>query len=112
MQGCHGSRELQCQLKRYEPCLPRRATKPPAGPGWIHEIKHDGCRILAEGAGDRVRPLTRNGNDFASRFPLAAAAVAALPHALALVASPLTNGGAISGPLGGSTAATARSSSG
>ena len=27
------SRELQRQLTRFEPCLPRPATKPPAGPG-------------------------------------------------------------------------------
>jgi hypothetical protein len=25
-----------------EPCIPSRAAKPPAGPGWVHEIKHDG----------------------------------------------------------------------
>ena len=30
-----------------QPCLPRPAKEPPAGPGWIHEIKHDGFRILA-----------------------------------------------------------------
>jgi ATP-dependent DNA ligase len=24
---------------------------PPAGPGWLHEIKHDGFRILALKAG-------------------------------------------------------------
>jgi len=29
------------------PCLPRPAREPSAGPGWIHEIKHDGFRILA-----------------------------------------------------------------
>ena len=45
------SRELQRQLRRIDPCLPRPATTPPAGPGWIHEIKHDGFRILAESAG-------------------------------------------------------------
>jgi hypothetical protein len=29
-----------------EPCLPTFADKPPSGPRWIHEIKHDGyaCR--------------------------------------------------------------------
>jgi hypothetical protein len=42
------SRELMRQVRRYEPCLPRPAKEPPAGPGWIHEIKHDGFRILAE----------------------------------------------------------------
>jgi hypothetical protein len=31
-----------------EPCLPSPAAKPPAGAGWLHEIKHDGvlaCRV-------------------------------------------------------------------
>jgi ATP-dependent DNA ligase len=42
------SRELKRQVRRYEPCLPRPAKVPPPGPGWIHEIKHDGFRILAE----------------------------------------------------------------
>jgi bifunctional non-homologous end joining protein LigD len=27
------------------PCIPTRAVKPPAGPGWLHEIKHDGYRL-------------------------------------------------------------------
>jgi ATP-dependent DNA ligase len=30
-----------------EPCLPSPAKAPPSGPGWLHEIKHDGFRILA-----------------------------------------------------------------
>jgi ATP-dependent DNA ligase len=30
-----------------EPCLPSPAKGPPSGPGWLHEIKHDGFRILA-----------------------------------------------------------------
>jgi hypothetical protein len=49
--------------------------RPPAGPGWIHEIKHDGFRILAHRSGDRVQLLTRAGNNFAGRFPLIAAAI-------------------------------------
>jgi ATP-dependent DNA ligase len=37
-----------------EPCLPSAAKAPPSGPGWLHEIKHDGFRILArrDSAGD------------------------------------------------------------
>jgi bifunctional non-homologous end joining protein LigD len=67
-------------LSRYEPCLPSPARHPPAGGGWIHEIKHDGFRILAQrDAGGRVRLFTRNGFDFADRFPLIVAAVAGLP---------------------------------
>ena len=39
-----------------EPCLPRRADKPPAGRDWIHKIKHDGFRDAAG-----VRLLTQKG---------------------------------------------------
>jgi bifunctional non-homologous end joining protein LigD len=67
------SRELQHQLKRIEPCLPRPAPRPPVGPGWIHEIKHDGYRIMAERNRGSVRLYTRKDYDFAERFPLAAA---------------------------------------
>jgi bifunctional non-homologous end joining protein LigD len=69
-----------------EPSLPRRADRPPAGRYWIHEIKHDGFRIMArrDTAGG-VRLLTRNGHDFAGRFPLVAAAVAALPARSCLI---------------------------
>ena len=67
------------RLSRFEPCLPRPAKKPPAGPGWIHEIKHDGFRIIARRDAAGVRLITRNGYDLAARFPLAAAAIAALP---------------------------------
>ena len=58
---------------------PRPAKEPPAGPDWIYEIKHDGSRILAHRDAAGVRLITRNGYDLAARFPLAAAAIAALP---------------------------------
>jgi ATP-dependent DNA ligase len=29
-----------------EPCVPSPAAKPPDGAGWLHEIKHDGFRML------------------------------------------------------------------
>jgi bifunctional non-homologous end joining protein LigD len=61
------------------PCLPRHAQEPPAGPGWIHEIKHDGFRILAQKDGDQVKLITRNGYDFADRYCLIVDAIANLP---------------------------------
>jgi len=61
-----------------EPCLPRPAKEPPAGPGWIHEIKHDGFRILARRDKDRVRLATRNGSDFTARYPKIVTAVESL----------------------------------
>jgi hypothetical protein len=62
------SRELQRQLKRRELCLPRAAKRPPIGPGWIHEIKHGGVRILAER--DAAGVTLPKGYDFADRFLL------------------------------------------
>ena len=34
------------------PCQPTLASKVPAGDGWIHELKHDGFRIVAFKDGD------------------------------------------------------------
>jgi bifunctional non-homologous end joining protein LigD len=62
-----------------EPCLPSPAKAPPSGPGWLHEIKHDGFRILARRDSAGVRLITRAGNDFSSRFPFIAKAVGKLP---------------------------------
>jgi bifunctional non-homologous end joining protein LigD len=67
------------RLGIIEPCLPSPAKAPPSGPGWLHEIKHDGFRIMARRDGAGVRLFTRNGNDFTARFPLAVAAVTGLP---------------------------------
>jgi bifunctional non-homologous end joining protein LigD len=62
-----------------EPCLPSSADFPPSGPGWLHEIKHDGFRIMARRDGAGVRLITRHGNDSTSRFPFVVAEVTALP---------------------------------
>ena len=51
-----------------EPCLPSPAPKPPAGPGWIHEIKHDGFRLMARRDPAGVRLLTRRGLDWTGRY--------------------------------------------
>src|SRR4051794_39035059 len=34
-------------LRFIEPCLPSTADRPPSGSNWIHEIKHDGYRLMA-----------------------------------------------------------------
>jgi ATP-dependent DNA ligase len=64
--------------KAIQPCLPKPAKEPPAGPDWIHEIKHDGFRILARRDGNSVRLYTRNGYNFADRFPRIVEAVKTL----------------------------------
>src|SRR5207248_1520676 len=52
-----------------EPCRPSKASAPPSGPEWVHEIKHDGFRLLVRRDGPRVRCFTRGGYDWADRFP-------------------------------------------
>jgi ATP-dependent DNA ligase len=42
-----------------EPCLPSKVERPPSGPLWVHEIKHDGYRLMVRRDGSRVRCFTR-----------------------------------------------------
>jgi bifunctional non-homologous end joining protein LigD len=60
------------------PCLPSRSERPPSGPEWLHEIKHEGFRIMARRNDTGVRLYTRNGYDFAARFPQIVEAVSKL----------------------------------
>jgi ATP-dependent DNA ligase len=52
------------------PCRPTLASKPPVGPGWAHELKHDGYRLQIHARGGRVRLYTMNGADWTERYPL------------------------------------------
>src|SRR3954452_10671667 len=54
----------------YLPCLPTGGTKVPTGPDWVHEIKHDGYRLIVQREGKRVRLFTRRGYDWSDRSPL------------------------------------------
>jgi ATP-dependent DNA ligase len=47
-----------------EPCLPSPAKAPPNGLNWVHEIKHDGFRIMGRRDAEGVRLIKRNGHDF------------------------------------------------
>jgi ATP-dependent DNA ligase len=44
------------------PCLPTKTDKLPSGSQWLHEIKHDGFRIIARKTGAQVRLYSRPGN--------------------------------------------------
>ena len=52
-----------------QPCRPIVVTQPPAGPGWMHELKHDGYRLQIHVRDGRVRLFTRNGADWTKRYP-------------------------------------------
>ena len=62
------------------PCLPTTAPHPPSGEPWLHEIKHDGFRVIARKNGHRVKLYSRPGNSDATVPPdCRGAGAAALP---------------------------------
>ena len=58
------------------PAQPIKASKPPSGADWVHEIKHDGYRLIVRRDGPTVRLYTRNAYDWTERLPAIAAAAA------------------------------------
>src|SRR6476661_533963 len=72
------SRLVFNQTTGVQHCQPTAAASPPSGPGWIHEIKHDGFRILVRRDGGGLRLLTRNGYDWSGRYKSIAASANAI----------------------------------
>jgi len=67
------------------PCQPALADRPPAGPGWLHEIKFDGYRVIGRKDGDQVRLWARTTSDYSKAFTRIRDAVAALPVDIAVL---------------------------
>src|SRR6187549_657580 len=61
------------------PCQPALSNRPPSGPGWLHEIKFDGYRVIARKDGEQVRLWARTTSDYSKAFTRIRDAVAALP---------------------------------
>ena len=57
---------------------PVRCDRPPTGRGWVHEIKHDGYRVLVRRDGALVRIYSRNAINWTDRFSTIAAVAATL----------------------------------
>ena len=73
----NGPREsLPTQLA---PMLASDADEPPTRPGWLHEPKLDGYRVLAFVSDDKVTLRSRNGLDITASFPTVAAELAQQP---------------------------------
>ncbi len=62
-----------------QPALPTLVDNPPRGAKWIHEIKHDGYRLIARKEHDAVRLWSRYGTDFTDSMRSIATSVANLP---------------------------------
>ena len=58
-----------------EPCNPTVSKTAPSGPQWIHEIKHDGFRLIVRRQDGRLRVFTRRGFDWTKRYPAIVEAV-------------------------------------
>src|SRR5512139_4182928 len=54
------------------PCRPVVAKRPPSGPGWVHELKHDGYRLQIHIRDGHVRLYTMNAADWSECYPLIA----------------------------------------
>ena len=50
------------------PALATLKATPPAGTGWLHEVKFDGYRIQAHISAGKVKLFTRSGLDWTTRF--------------------------------------------
>jgi len=55
---------------------------PPAGDGWVHEVKWDGVRLLAETRDGAVRLTNRNEIDVTVAYPEIVATLGALPDGI------------------------------
>jgi bifunctional non-homologous end joining protein LigD len=51
----------------FAPCLPTKTDKLPSDGQWLHEIKHDGFRVIARKKSAQVRLYSRPGDDFNHR---------------------------------------------
>jgi ATP-dependent DNA ligase len=67
------------------PCQPLLVDRPPAGSGWLHEVKHDGYRIIARKERSRVTLWSRYGTNFTDRLPKVAEAICSLAAESALI---------------------------
>ena len=62
-------RPLNAPAAFIHPCQPTVVSEPPSGPGWAHELKHDGYQLQIHVRNGRVRLYTINGNDWTKRYP-------------------------------------------
>jgi bifunctional non-homologous end joining protein LigD len=60
------------------PAQPVEREKPPTGAEWIHEIKHDGYRMIVHKEGENVRLYSRKAIDWSGRLPAIARGAALL----------------------------------
>ncbi|MEO8778367.1 MAG: DNA ligase D [Rhodanobacter sp.] len=73
-----GARKAKIGTEFFKPELARLREHPPAGDGWLHEVKWDGYRILAAIADGDVQLWSRNALSWNDRLPDIAQSLQAL----------------------------------
>ena len=61
---------------------PRLRSAPPAGPDWLHEVKHDGWRAQLQRASSDAIIFSKNGKDISGRFNIIRDALRSLPDCI------------------------------
>jgi ATP-dependent DNA ligase len=56
---------IPCRTGLSRRASPTKTQRPPSSELWLHEIKHDGFRVIARKNGVKVRLYSRPGNDLA-----------------------------------------------
>src|SRR3954454_6202355 len=57
------------RMSGMRPMLATKGVHVPTGPEWLHEVKWDGIRVLAEVERGRLRLWSRNENDVTVAYP-------------------------------------------
>ncbi|TWD15663.1 bifunctional non-homologous end joining protein LigD [Marihabitans asiaticum] len=57
------------RIGQVRPMLASPTDSVPTGPAWVHEVKWDGMRVLAEAKGGQLRLTSRSGRDVTAAFP-------------------------------------------
>src|SRR4029079_16065319 len=68
-----------------QPQLATAVEHPPPRAGWIHEVKHDGYRMLLIIERHKASAFTRNGFDWTARYPSLTKAAAKLSCRSAII---------------------------
>ena len=75
-----GSPSMSGKAGGFQVMLATAREEPFTKEGWVFEIKYDGYRLIADGAGDEPVLWSRNGNDITGTFPDIARAIRGLPY--------------------------------
>ena len=66
---CRKARAARRCLRPMKAQLATLVDEAPSGPGWLHEIKYDGYRMLCRIERGRCQIWSRNGKEWTSAFP-------------------------------------------